>query len=166
MRPEAEARLVQNMLAPLFHLPSYRWAKEHWPGATLGIVSLGALTPTPRCVTSADERYLLAFEGELYNTVELQQDLGLDGAQNNSTEAQAAVVLRAMRRWGAEALNRFNGLFQLALWDAHTQELILSCDRAGLRSIYFAQQKEKFAFAPEVKALLTDPALGLARGRF
>ncbi len=157
MRPEVETRLVQNMLEPLIHFPWYRCTKEHWQGATLGIVSLGTLTRTPRCLISEDERYLLAFEGELYNTAELQQELGPAGIQNNSAEAQAAVVLRAMRRWGTEALDRFNGLFQIAFWDAHEQELIVSCDRGGLRPIYFSHGREKFAFAPEVKALLALP---------
>jgi len=157
MRLEAANRQIQNLIEPLIHFPWYQWAKEHWQGATLGIVSLGTLTRTPQCRLSEDERYLLAFEGELYNVGELQKELGLRSLPGEAAEIQADVVLHAMVRWGAEALQRFNGLFQLALWDARQQELILAGDRGGLRPIYFAQQKENFAFAPEVKALLTLP---------
>jgi asparagine synthetase B (glutamine-hydrolysing) len=157
MRPEAANHLTQNMIEPLIHFPWYQWAKENWRGATLGVVSLGILTRMPRCLMSEDERYVLAFEGELYNAAALQKELGLDDLQGEAAEIQAVVVLRAMQRWGAAALNRFNGLFQIALWDSQLQELILCGDRAGLRPIYLAQQKDKFAFAPEVKALLTLP---------
>ncbi|MDZ7363229.1 MAG: asparagine synthetase B [candidate division KSB1 bacterium] len=157
MRLEAANRQMQNLIEPLIHFPWYQWAKEHWQGATLGIVSLGALTRVPQCRLSEDERYLLAFEGELYNAGELQKELGLHGLQGEAAEIQSEVVLHAMIRWGAEALKRFNGLFQLALWDAHQQEIIVAGDRGGLRPIYFVQQKENFAFAPEVKALLTLP---------
>jgi asparagine synthase (glutamine-hydrolysing) len=157
MPPETANRLTQNMIEPLIHFPWYQWAKENWRGAALGVVSLGTLTPMPRCLMSEDERYVLAFEGELYNAEALQKELGLANLQGDAAEIQAFVVLHALRRWGVAALNRFNGLFQLALWDSQQQELIVSGDRGGLRPIYLAQQKDKFAFAPEVKALLTLP---------
>lgn len=157
MRHETANRQMQNLLEPLIHFPWYQWAQENGPGATLGLVSLGTLTRTPRCFESEDGRYLLAFEGELYNTAELQKDLTLNHLTGDAAEIQATVVLHALQRYGAEALKRFNGLFQLAFWDARQQELLLSGDRSGLRPIYFAQQKEKIAFAPEVKALLTLP---------
>jgi asparagine synthetase B (glutamine-hydrolysing) len=148
---------MQNMIEPLIHFPWYRWAKAHWQGAALGIVSLGTLTRTPCCLLSEDRRHLLVFEGEIYNGRELQQALGVDDAADDAAEAHLAVVMQAMRRWGAGALARFNGLFQIAFWDARQQELIVSADRGGLRPLYFAHQNDKFAFAPEVKALLTLP---------
>jgi asparagine synthetase B (glutamine-hydrolysing) len=157
MRPEAATRTLENMIAPLLHFPWYQNTKEHWQGATFGIVSLGTLTRTPRCLVSDDERHLLAFEGELYNLKALQQEMGLTGLRGETAEVHTAVVMHALRRWGIDALARFNGLFQLALWDAHRQELMVSCDPGGLRPIYVAHDKEKFAFAPEVKALLVLP---------
>jgi asparagine synthase (glutamine-hydrolysing) len=156
-RLETANRFMQNMLEPLIHFPWYQWAKEHWRGATLGIVSLGTLTRTPHCLKSDNERYLLAFEGELYNADALQKELSLGHLPGDAAEIQATVVLHAMQQWGAGALNRFNGLFQLAWWDAQQQELIVAGDRGGLRPIYFAHQQDRFAFAPEVKALLTLP---------
>jgi len=157
MRSETANRSVENMVGPLIHFPWYQWVKENWQGATLGIVSLGAFTRMPRCVLSENRRYLLAFEGELYNATELQKDLGLHDLPEAAAEMQANVVLRALMRWGAAALDRFNGLFQLALWDSLQQELLVSGDRGGLRPIYYTQHNDKLAFAPEVKALLTLP---------
>jgi hypothetical protein len=159
MNPEVAARLMHKMIQPLRHYPWYRWAKQSSAGAALGLVSLGTLAPMPRCLRSEDGRYLLAFEGEIYNTDELQEVLGPDDFEGDASEAQNAVVLRAMMRWGATALDRFNGLFQLAFWDALEQKLIVGCDPAGLRPIYVAHKKEQFAFAPEVKALLNLPWL-------
>lgn len=157
MRLEAANRSLQNMMEPIIHFPWYQWAKEHWRGATLGIVSLGTLTRTPHCLKSEDERYLLAFEGELYNAGALQKELGLEHVPGDAAEIQSTVVLHAMQKWGTGALNRFNGLFQLAWWDAQQQELIVAGDRGGLRPVYYAHQKDRFALAPEVKALLTLP---------
>lgn len=154
---ETANRSMQNMMEPIIHFPWYQWAKEHWRGATLGIVSLGTLTRTPHCLKSDDERYLLAFEGELYNAGTLQKELGLAHLPGDAAEIQAAVVLHALQQWGTGALNRFNGLFQLAWWDAQQQELIVAGDRGGLRPVYYTHQKDRFALAPEVKALLTLP---------
>ncbi len=157
MRSETANRAIDHMIGPLIHFPWYQWAKENWQGATLGIVSLGTFTRMPRCVMSENKRHMLAFEGELYNAAELQKELGLNNLPGDAADIQAAVVLHAMMRWGTAALNRFNGLFQLALWDSLQQELLVSGDRGGLRPIYYAQHKDKLAFAPEVKALLTLP---------
>lgn len=157
MRPEAANRAAEKMIGPLLHFPWYQWAKQNWQGATLGVVSLGTFARTPRCLMSENRRYLLAFEGELYNAGALQQELGLRHLSEEVDDVQAAVVLHALMRWGAAALSRFNGLLQLALWDALEQELLVGGDRGGLCPIYYAQHKDKLAFAPEVKALLTLP---------
>ncbi len=155
--PELLNRSTKNMVAPLLHFPWYQWTESRQPNAVLGLVSLGALTPSPHCLTSEDQCYLLAFEGELYNARELQKELGGYDLQNSGANPHAAVAFQALRRWGAAALERFNGLFQLAFWDSSLKELIVSGDRCGLRPVYVAQHEDKFAFAPEVKALLTLP---------
>jgi asparagine synthase (glutamine-hydrolysing) len=154
---KVEARLMQKMIQPLIHHPWYRCARAHLPGAAIGLVSLGILAPAPHCLTSENGRQLLAFEGELYNTNELLRALGINYVRGDACEIQASLVLRAMRRWGTGALERFNGIFQLALWDADQQELILASDPGGLQPIYLAQRDDMLAFAPEVKALLQLP---------
>ncbi len=154
MRPESAKRVTEDMLAALRHYPWYQTDEVARRSAGLGLVSLGHLVRAPRCAVSADERFVLAFEGEIYNAKDLQKEMGL--AESASAE-QAGVVLHALRRWGKAALNRCNGIFQLALWDAQQEELLLANDRGGLRPIYYAQQNLKLAFAPEVKALLALP---------
>jgi asparagine synthase (glutamine-hydrolysing) len=155
--PQLEARCLHNMLQSLLHYPWYQSTQKSVPGASLGLVSLNALTGSSFCVTSKDERYALAFDGELYNEDELREALNLNRKDGKAQDDQTYLVLLALQRWGSSALERFNGLFQLAFWDAQTQELIVGCDPAGLRPIYFAHQAEKIAFAPEAKALLVLP---------
>lgn len=154
MRPESAAHVTEDMLVRLKHYPWYQTDEVARRSAGLGLVSLGHAMRAPKCITSADERFVLAFEGELYNAKELQKEMGQ--AEPNSAEP-AHVVLHALRRWGKSALQRCNGIFQLALWDAQQEELLLANDRGGLRPIYYAQQNLKLAFAPEVKALLALP---------
>lgn len=151
------ARYLHGMIQSLLHYPWYQSTQKQWHGASLGLVSLSALNHARQCVTSADGRYVLVFDGELYNTDELREALNLKRRSRNVPDDQAALVLLAMQRWGSAALPRFNGLFQLAFGDAQTEEFIVSCDPGGLCPIYFVHKGEEFAFAPEAKALLMLP---------
>lgn len=155
--PPIAARYLHGMIQSLLHYPWYQSTQKQSHGLALGLVSLSALTRPPHCVTSSEGRYILVFDGELYNTAEIREALNLEKRSPGAPEDQAALVLLAMQRWGSAALQRFNGLFQLAFGDTQTQELIVSCDPAGLRPVYFAHKGEGLAFAPEVKALLTLP---------
>ncbi|MBC6949269.1 hypothetical protein DWB58_15185, partial [candidate division KSB1 bacterium] len=155
--PELLQRSMQSMVAPLLHFPWYQWTESRRTGAAIGLVRLGTLTGSPQCAVSEDNRYVLAFEGELFNAHELQKELGVPAPRDSEASPHATIALHALRRRGAAALERFNGLFQLALWDAGRKELLVSGDRGGLRPIYLVQQGNKLAFAPEVKALLTLP---------
>ena len=155
--PELLQRSMQSMVAPLLHFPWYQWTESRRTGAAIGLVRLGTLTGSPQCAVSEDNRYVLAFEGELFNAHELQKELGVPAPRDGEASPHATIALHALRRRGAAALERFNGLFQLALWDAGRKELLVSGDRGGQRPIYLVQQGNKLAFAPEVKALLTLP---------
>ena len=155
--PELLNRATLSMVAPLMHFPWYHWTESRRPGAALGFVRLGALTGAPQCVTSEDNRHVLAFDGELFNAHELQKELGLHVPQDGEASRHATIALHALRHKGTAVLERFNGLFQLALWDSSRKELLVSGDRGGLRPIYLAQHGDELAFAPEVKALLALP---------
>jgi hypothetical protein len=157
INPKGEARFVHDMIQALIHYPWYVWAQKNFSGASLGIVSLSASTGLPNCLMSGDGRCALVFEGELYNTEELREALYPNSQNDGAQQDHVSLVLHALVRWGAGALERFNGLFQLAFWDSRSQELILSGDPAGLRPLYLAHRDNKLAFAPEVKALLVLP---------
>lgn len=93
----------------------------------------------------------VTYNGEIYNYIELRQELG---AHNFSTTSDTEVILHAYRRWGADCVNHFRGMFAFALWDEADQTLFCARDRFGIKPFYYTIQNGTFYFASEVKALL------------
>jgi len=120
----------------------------------LAIIDLSPAGHQP--MISADHRYVLSYNGEVYNYRELRADLESEGVWFRS-RTDSEVVLYALARWGAEAVLRFNGMFALALWDRKEQTLLLARDRYGIKPLYHARQGNTFAFGSEQKAILAQP---------
>jgi len=110
---------------------------------------------------SADGRYALVLNGEIYNYRELRTLLESKGHQF-TTHADTEVLLTAWREWGEDSLARLNGMFAFAIWDEKERALFLVRDHVGIKPLYYAtcQQPAALAFASEVKAIL---ATGLIR---
>lgn len=123
----------------------------------LSIIDLSPAGQQP--MTSADHRYILSYNGEIYNFRELKVELEAEGYWFRS-KTDSEVVLNALAAWGVKALDRFNGMFALALWDRKEQTLLLARDRYGIKPIYYAEKNGLLAFASEQKALLTHPRIG------
>ncbi len=100
---------------------------------------------------SGDGRYTIIYNGEIYNYIELRDELG---RESFSTRADTEVVLRAFQRWGVDAVSRLRGMFAIAIWDAAEQKLFLARDRFGIKPLYWARTAAGLYFASEVKALL------------
>jgi asparagine synthase (glutamine-hydrolysing) len=100
----------------------------------------------------ADRDAVLTFNGELFNYVELRDELRALGVHFR-TRGDTEVVLHALLMWGDAALPRFNGQFALALWRRRERTLTLARDRFGVRPIYIAEHDGTLRFASEVKAL-------------
>ena len=100
---------------------------------------------------SADGRYAIVYNGEIYNYLELRADLG---EQDFHTRSDTEVVLRAFQRWGADCVSRLRGMFAFAIWDTQEQTLFLARDRFGIKPMYWARTSRGFFLASEVKALL------------
>ena len=120
----------------------------------LAILDLSAAAQQP--MISADQRYVLVYNGEIYNFAELRGALQQEGYQFRS-RSDTEVVLYALAAWGVAALTRFNGMFALALWDRTAQRLLLARDRYGIKPLYYAQQDGNLAFGSEQKAILALP---------
>ncbi len=105
---------------------------------------------------SADHRYVLSYNGEIYNYRELRTELEAEGYWFRS-ETDSEVVLYALAHWGADALSRFNGMFALAFWDRKERQLLIARDRYGIKPLYYARQGNRFSFASEQKAILAQP---------
>ena len=94
----------------------------------------------------------LVYNGELYNYRELRRELGAHGVTFSST-SDTEVVLEAWRRWGAECLGRFRGMFAFALFDEKSGVLTLVRDQLGIKPLYYLHRDGALVFASELKAL-------------
>jgi len=120
----------------------------------LAIIDLSPAGHQP--MISSDHRFILSYNGEIYNFQELRIELEACGYWFRS-RTDSEVVLYALAEWGAKALSRFNGMFALALWDRKEKTLLLARDRYGIKPLYVSRQGDKFAFGSEQKAILARP---------
>ncbi|WP_129793620.1 asparagine synthase (glutamine-hydrolyzing) [Sphingosinicella sp. CPCC 101087] len=120
----------------------------------LAIIDLSPAGHQP--MASADHRYLLSYNGEVYNFRELRAELEALGYWFRS-RSDSEVVLYALAEWGVAALERFNGMFALALWDRKERRLLLARDRYGIKPLYVWQRGRHFAFGSEQKAIMALP---------
>ncbi len=102
------------------------------------------------------EKYILTYNGELYNTAQLRQELCTLGHVFH-THSDTEVVLHAYAQWGAEALHRMNGIFAFAVWEERKRQLFLARDRIGVKPLFFIHNTQMLAFASEIKTLLAMP---------
>jgi asparagine synthase (glutamine-hydrolysing) len=108
---------------------------------------------------SADRRFVIAYNGEVYNFEELRRQLQARGHSFRGT-SDTEVILAAVLEWGVtEALQRFIGMFAIALWDQQTQTLYLIRDRLGIKPLYYGWVGNSFVFASEMKAVCAHPEL-------
>ena len=103
---------------------------------------------------SDDGRLALIHNGEIYNYVELRDELQRLGHVFRS-DGDTEVILRAYLQWGAQCVERFVGMWAFALYDATTRSLLLSRDRLGIKPIYVHRTAERLVFASEIKAIVT-----------
>jgi asparagine synthase (glutamine-hydrolysing) len=104
----------------------------------------------------------LIFNGEVYNYVELRAELAAAG-DRFVTGTDSEVILAAYRRWGTGCFGRFNGMWALALWDAHERRLVVSRDRFGVKPMYTVSRSDgTFAFGSEIKSLLAGGVVGFS----
>lgn len=104
-------------------------------------------------------RFSVTFNGEIYNHLDIRRELEADGAAPNwNGHSDTETLLYAARRWGINgALQRFNGMFAFAIWDARDQTLTLCRDRFGEKPLFYGWIGGDFVFASELKALARHP---------
>ena len=117
----------------------------------LAIIDLSPAAHQP--MLDASGRFVLTYNGEIYNFRTLRAELETIGCQFRST-SDSEVVLNALAMWGTRALDKFNGMFALALWDRQAGRLLLARDRYGIKPLYYSTAGKSFAFGSEQKAIL------------
>lgn len=117
----------------------------------LAIIDLDASSNQP--MLSHDKKYVISFNGEIYNYIELKEELIGLGAQF-STNSDTEVIIEAYRYFGEKCFNRFNGMWAFCLYDIENGKIILSRDRFGIKPLYTLNREDVFAFSSEVKGII------------
>jgi asparagine synthase (glutamine-hydrolysing) len=157
--------LAESVFATFTHSLAHRgpdgFGIEHFPEARLwlGHRRLAILDLSERArqpMSYAEGRYWLTYNGEVYNYLELREELcGLGHRFVSNSDSE--VILAAYAQWGPECLFRFNGMWAFAIWDDQRRRLFLSRDRFGIKPLHYSDHAGAFVFASELKAFLTLP---------
>jgi asparagine synthase (glutamine-hydrolysing) len=109
-------------------------------------------------MASDDGKIVLVFNGEVYNYVELRDELKGAGHVFR-TASDTEVVIQAYRAWGLDALQRFRGMFAFALWDFRNQRLVLARDAFGKKPLFYSQHDGGIIFSSEIEPLMRFPKI-------
>lgn len=127
-------------------------AADIWLGhARLSIIDLSVAGNQP--MHSPDGRWVMVYNGEIYNYRELRAELEAVG-ETFVSQSDSEILLRLFMREGPDCFSRLNGIFAAAFWDREQSTLTLARDPMGVKPLYFADQAHGFAFASEIKALI------------
>ncbi len=119
----------------------------------LAIVDLSDRGRQPMC--NEDESIWIVYNGECYNAPGLRPAL-IERGHTFRSNTDTEVILHLYEEYGAACVEKLQGMFGFAIWDARTQELLLARDRLGIKPLYYALVPEGIAFASEIKALLAS----------
>jgi asparagine synthase (glutamine-hydrolysing) len=119
----------------------------------LAIIDLSSAAQQP--MPNEDETLRLIYNGEIYNYVELAEELKRNGHRFRS-KSDSEVILHAYEEWGQDCVSRFNGMFAFCIYDRNRKQIFLARDRYGVKPLYYHIQDGKFTFASEIKAILQD----------
>lgn len=155
------AATIENMtetLQPRGPDASGTWISMH---CALGHRRLSVIDPEngaqPMIRKVAERTYIIVYNGELYNTMELRRKLQSRGIQFQ-TNCDTEVLLYAYIEWGADCLERLNGIFAFAVWNGGDEELFLARDRLGVKPLFYSEPRSgTFLFGSEPKAMLANP---------
>jgi asparagine synthase (glutamine-hydrolysing) len=124
----------------------------------LSIIDLSAESNQP--FVSNDKRYVIIYNGELYNYKDLKLELQRSAQGSNTTpyffktNSDTEVILAAFIRWGNQCLNYFNGMFAFAIFDTETKKLFVARDRVGVKPLYYYYGDDGFLFSSEVRPII------------
>jgi len=124
----------------------------------LSIIDLSAAGHQP--LFSADKRYCIVYNGELYNYRDLKFELqriavgSSESAYPFSTNTDTEVILASYIRWGNDCVKHFNGMFALAIWDLEKKSLFIARDRLGIKPLYYYARNKLFIFSSEIRPIL------------
>jgi len=122
----------------------------------LSIIDLSPAGHQPMEYKGKNGEYVITYNGEIYNYLELKEELKKDGYTFN-THTDTEVILASYDRWGVECLNKFNGMWAFVIYDKNKDKFFISRDRFGKKPLYYYVDDSKFIFASEIKAIIEHP---------
>ena len=163
----SRAEELTNLVGLMTNAINHRGPDDHgiWvddeAGAALGFRRLAILDLSPtghQPMVSENGEFVIVFNGEIYNFVELRDELAALGHTFRG-HSDTEILLAAFEEWGLEkAVQCSNGMFAFALWHRPTRQLYLVRDRLGIKPLYFGWMENVFLFGSELKALCSHPA--------
>jgi len=106
--------------------------------------------------SNEDGSIQVVFNGEIYNFIELREEL-IQKGHVFKTRSDTEAIVHGYEEWGENCTNRFNGIFAFALWDSNRHRLLIARDHLGVKPLYYSVLGDRLLFASEIKALLADP---------
>jgi asparagine synthase (glutamine-hydrolysing) len=116
----------------------------------LSILDLSSAGHQP--MFSHNKRFVIIFNGEVYNYIEIREELKVDFKFKTGTDTE--VVLAAYQKWGEKCLDKFNGMFAFVIYDTQAKTVFGARDRYGIKPFYYYHDDSKFIFASEIKSIL------------
>jgi asparagine synthase (glutamine-hydrolysing) len=152
--PDALARMARMLAHRGPDDQGVKWFSGRHSGLAhrrLSIIDLSSAGHQP--MRNHDGNRWITYNGEIYNYLELRQELAGRGHQFIS-HSDTEVILAAYDEWGADCVRRFNGMFAFGIYDSQRHELFVARDHLGIKPFYYAQQNDTFVFSSEAKAIL------------
>ena len=109
-------------------------------------------------LSNEDGSVWVVFNGEIYNFADVRAELEALGHRFR-TRTDTEIIVHGYEQWGADAVERFRGMFAFAVWDARARRLLLARDRLGVKPLYYAPLADGLVFGSEIKSILQDPAV-------
>ena len=109
-------------------------------------------------ISNEDGTVWIVFNGEIYNFVQLREEL-LQSGHRLQTQTDTEVIVHLYEQYGERCVDKLSGMFAFAIWDVRKKKLFLARDRVGIKPLYYSVNEKSVTFASEIKALLADPSV-------
>ncbi len=154
--------ILKKMLARLHHRgpDEYGIYLDNQIGFGHSRLSIIDLESGHQPMSTIDGRYTIIFNGEIFNYIELKNELKHKG-QIFKTTSDTEVLLHLFQHYGYSCLEKLNGQFSFAIWDNRKREIFLARDRVGIRPLFYTNISNKFIFGSEIKAIAEHPDVNL-----
>ena len=158
----AEDHIIESMLNTMLHRGPDGNGVYKESGCVLLHSRLAIIDPVggkqPMELEWGGERFVLVYNGELYNTAQLRQDLASCGHHFES-HCDTEVLLHAYAQWGEGVLERLNGIYAFGVWHCQERKLFLARDRMGVKPLFYKYHQNGIIFASEIKTILAYPTV-------